>query len=74
LDCSAKGYQCWGKNIVPKKQLADMLVGLGCQNVKTYIQSGIVLLQHTELNRQVLSNQIAEQIKPIFDFKPHILL
>jgi uncharacterized protein (DUF1697 family) len=30
------------------KQLAEMLVGLGCQNVQTYIQSGNVLLQDVE--------------------------
>ena len=41
------------------KQLADMLVGLGYQNVETYIQSGNVLLRHPELNRQVLLKQIA---------------
>lgn len=50
------------------KQLADMMVGLGCQNLQTYIQNGIVLLQHTESNGQVLSNQIVEKIKQIFDF------
>jgi uncharacterized protein (DUF1697 family) len=56
------------------KQLTEMLGGLGCQNVQTYIQSGNVLLQHAESNSQVLSHQIAEQIAQTFGFKPHILL
>jgi uncharacterized protein (DUF1697 family) len=69
-----RGINVGGRNIVPMKQLADMLVGLGCQNIETYIQSGNVLLQHRELNGQALSNMIAEQIERIFGFKPHILL
>jgi uncharacterized protein (DUF1697 family) len=48
-----------GKNIVPMKQLAAMLVGLGGQGVETYIQSGNVILQHAESNRQELCKRIA---------------
>ena len=69
-----RGINVGGKNILPMKQLAALLVGLGSQNVQTYIQSGNVLLQHTESNRQVLSEQIAEQIEQKFDFKLQVLL
>jgi uncharacterized protein (DUF1697 family) len=69
-----RGINVGGNNILPMKQLADLLVGLGCQSVQTYIQSGNVLLQHAESNRQVLCNQIAEQIQQSFGFKPQILL
>jgi uncharacterized protein (DUF1697 family) len=69
-----RGVNVGGKNIVPMKQLADMLLGLSCQNVQTYIQSGNVLLQHHESNSQTLSKQIAEQMEQSFGFKPQILL
>ena len=69
-----RGINVGGKNIVPMKQLAALLVGLGSQNVQTYTQSGNVLLPHTESNRQLLSKQIAEQIEQEFGFKPQILL
>ncbi|PKG97331.1 DUF1697 domain-containing protein [Paraglaciecola sp. MB-3u-78] len=69
-----RGINVGGKNIVPMKQLSEMLVGLDCQNVQTYIQSGNVLLQHHESNSQTLSKQIVEQMEQSFGFKPHILL
>jgi uncharacterized protein (DUF1697 family) len=69
-----RGINVGGKNIVPMKQLSEMLVGLDCQNVQTYIQSGNVLLQHHESNSQTLSKHIAEQMEQSFGFKPHILL
>jgi len=69
-----RGINVGGKNIVPMKQLADMLIGLGCKNVQTYIQSGNMLLQHAESNGQVLSKQIANGMLQTFGFQPHILL
>ena len=69
-----RGINVGGKNIVPMKQLVEMLLGLGCQNVRTYIQSGNVLLRHSESNVQVLSNHIAEEMLQKFGFRPHILL
>jgi uncharacterized protein (DUF1697 family) len=69
-----RGINVGGKNTVPMKQLTEMLVGLGCQNVETYIQSGNVLLKHAESNKQVLSKQIAEQMYQTFGFTPQILL
>lgn len=69
-----RGINVGGKNIVPMKPLADLLVSVGCQNVQTYIQSGNVLLQHAESNRQLLSKLIAQQIDQTFGFTPHILV
>jgi uncharacterized protein (DUF1697 family) len=69
-----RGINVGGKNIVPMKQLSEMLMGLGCQKVQTYIQSGNVLLQHQESDRQVLCKQIADEITQTFGFKAHILL
>lgn len=69
-----RGINVGGNNIVPMKQLAELLIGLDCQNVQTYIQSGNVLLQHAESNKQMLSDKIAEKIQLTFGFRPQILL
>ena len=69
-----RGINVGGNNIVPMKQLAEMLVSLGCQNVQTYIQSGNVLLQHAESNKRLLSTLVAEQIEQTFGFNAHILI
>jgi len=59
---------------VPMQQLAEMLNGVGCQNVQTYIQSGNVLLQHSESNAQVLSEILADAMLQTFGFQPQMLL
>ena len=69
-----RGINVGGKNIVPMKKLAEMLLSMGCQNVQTYIQSGNVLLQHSESNHQILSNEIAREMLNTFCFQPQILL
>lgn len=69
-----RGINVGGKNIVPMKRLAELLVGCGCQNVHTYIQSGNVVLRHPETNRRILSKQIATEMLQTFGFQPHILL
>jgi hypothetical protein len=43
LDCSAQGNPNVAGNIVAMKQLIDMLVGLDCQIVKTYIKAAIFI-------------------------------
>lgn len=69
-----RGINVGGNNIVPMKQLAEMLLGCGCQYVRTYIQSGNVLLQHSESNAPVLSKLIANEMQQTFGFRPQILL
>ncbi|WP_299072055.1 DUF1697 domain-containing protein [uncultured Paraglaciecola sp.] len=69
-----RGINVGGNNILPMKKLSEMLLGLDCQNIQTYIQSGNVLLQHGETNKQILSQQISEKIAQDFGFKPQILL
>lgn len=69
-----RGINVGGKNIVTMKQLKEMLFGLGCQNVETYIQSGNVVLQHSESNPRVLSKKIANEVRVGFGFQPHILV
>ncbi|MEP1447480.1 MAG: DUF1697 domain-containing protein [Paraglaciecola sp.] len=69
-----RGINVGGKNIVVMKRLKETLLGLGCQNVETYIQSGNVVLQHPEPNAQVLSRKIACEIEVSFGFQAQILV
>lgn len=69
-----RGINVGGKNIVLMKQLTELLTTLGCINVKTYIQSGNVVMQHKESNSDILSKLIAEKMQQNFGFKPSVLL
>lgn len=50
-----------GKNLLPMKELASLLNGLGCKNTKTYIQSGNVVLESGS-SSTVLQKSIAAEI------------
>lgn len=55
------------------KELVVLLEDLGCRNVKTYIQSGNVVLQ-TSTSAAGLSKQICAEIKKRRGSEPHALL
>lgn len=55
------------------KDLVDLLEALGAQKVKTYIQSGNVVLQ-TRDDPSWLSEQISLIIQQRFGFAPHVLV
>lgn len=63
-----------GNNIIPMKALADALRVIGATEVKTYIQSGNVVMQHPENDPVSLTQIIAQQVSRIFDCSPKILL
>lgn len=68
-----RGINVGGNNIIKMKDLVDLLVELGVQQVKTYIQSGNVVLQSTEDPTQ-LSQQISQAIQQSYRFTPQVLL
>lgn len=55
------------------KDLVELLEGLGVQQVKTYIQSGNVVLQSAKEPSQ-LSENISQAIQQHFGFTPQVLL
>lgn len=69
-----RGINVGGNNIMPMKQLISMLNELGCEDVQTYIQSGNVLLQHSESDSQVLTLHITTTMYRTFGFEPKVLL
>ncbi|MFT5676006.1 MAG: hypothetical protein ACI808_001942 [Paraglaciecola sp.] len=69
-----RGINVGGNNIVPMKQLVEVLNAAGCLHVSSYIQSGNVLLSHQESDKQTLSIQIANLVEKNFGFTPKVML
>src|SRR5947208_6688133 len=68
-----------GINVGPHKRmkmekLRASCEALGCQQVKTYIQSGNVVLQATKLSASALTKRIQERILADFGFSAEVVL
>ncbi len=63
-----------GKNALPMKALASILGEVGCENVRTYIQSGNAVFTCQENNALVLSDRIREAVSKERGFEPTVLL
>ena len=64
-----RGVNVGGKNLVPMKQLKKDLNENGFSNVKTYIQSGNILV--SSVNNP--ESEIGDLIESSFGFKPEVL-
>lgn len=69
-----RGVNVGGHNLLPMKALRSLLIELDCRNVKTYIQSGNVVLQSTENNARQLERDIQSAIETQFSFRPSIMV
>jgi len=69
-----RGINVGGHNIIPMKDLVNILGSLGCRDVRTYIQSGNVVFSKELTDSKTFSERIAERIEGSFDFKPKVLL
>jgi len=63
-----------GKNLLPMNDLKSILDELGAQEVKTYIQTGNIVMNHKENDVSVLSNKISASIKKNHRFEPRVIL
>lgn len=68
-----RGINVGGENIVPMKQLRELLEGIGCENVMTYIQSGNCVFRSSECDARTISSHIAKGMKKQFGFKPGVM-
>ncbi|RZV39090.1 MAG: DUF1697 domain-containing protein [Chromatiales bacterium] len=65
-----RGINVGGHNKLPMKDLREILEALGCESVKTYIQSGnVVLSAKTAPDESAISADIEKQ----FGFSPRVL-
>jgi uncharacterized protein (DUF1697 family) len=69
-----RGINVGGHNILPMKELVELLDELGYKNVKTYIQSGNVVFQCDESTKAAISEQISSAVLQRFGFEARILL
>lgn len=69
-----RGVNVGGANKLPMRQLAETLAGLGLHNVRTYIQSGNVVLQSEQADRAALAGAITEAIRAGWGFAPYALI
>jgi len=69
-----RGINVGGKNPLPMKQLVSIMEDLGCQDVKTYIQSGNAVFRSKESRISQLSGKISSAIERQHGFEPHVLL
>jgi len=65
-----RGINVGGNNIMPMKALKALLQDAGCEQVKTYIQSGNVVLNATTETLEKIPQHIAQQ----FGFTPQVLV
>ena len=65
-----RGINVGGKNILPMKELVSLLDKTGCKNVKTYIQSGNVVLRSPKIPGAGLSNAIESK----FGFRSEVMV
>ena len=69
-----RGINVGGKNILPMRELVEILEGLGLSQVKTYIQSGNVVFQSERQDLNGLSQEIRTAIGESRGFTPDVLL
>lgn len=69
-----RGINVGGNNLLPMKGLTAALVGIGCTDVKTYIQSGNVVLRKSSSKAPQLAKLIVKAVSNSRGFEPRILL
>lgn len=69
-----KGINVGGHKKVPMAELRELLTNSGLVNVKTYIQSGNVVFQSSEINIENLETKIQQSILKSFRFEVSVLV
>jgi uncharacterized protein (DUF1697 family) len=69
-----RGVNVGGNNKLPMKSLVAELESIGLSDVKTYIQSGNVVLRCPAARASKLGSEIATAISEKFGFEPKVML
>lgn len=69
-----KGINVGGHKKVPMAELRELLSDKGLKNVKTYIQTGNVVFQSSEINRKSIEQKIQMTIIDHFGFEVSVLV
>ena len=68
-----RGINVGGKNRLPMQALIEMFVAAGCDEVRTYIQSGNVLFRRTPTPGEDVSSLVSESILNRFGYRIPII-
>jgi uncharacterized protein (DUF1697 family) len=60
-----RGINVGGRNILPMKELVKLLIEIGCQDVKTYIQSGNAIFRTSSDEPDKLNKKISKVFQSI---------
>ena len=69
-----RGINVGGNNILPMKELASLLLELGFEDVRTYIQSGNVVFRSSSEEKRRLANRMATAVEKRYGFRIQVLL
>ena len=69
-----RGINVGGKNILPMKDLVGLLDSIGCEKVRTYIQSGNVVFQFRGNKTKKIAEEIGSIILKSHGFEPKVHL
>jgi len=69
-----RGINVGGRNILPMKELAKILEAIGCTHVRTYIQSGNVILRESGSKAPQLAKSIEQSVLNSYGFEPKVQL
>jgi uncharacterized protein (DUF1697 family) len=69
-----RGINVGGKTVLPMKDLVEILEGLGCEKVRTYIQSGNAIFQCNKDRGRTIGKDTSSEILKRYGFGPKILL
>ena len=69
-----RGINVSGQKKIPMVELRELLTKSGFEKVQTYIQSGNVIFQFSETNKQAIALKIHEAVKLHFGFEVPVLV
>ncbi len=69
-----RGINVGGHKKVPMAELRELLTKSGFKNVKTYIQSGNIILQSSEVSLAKIENTIQKSIQSYFGFEVPVIV
>lgn len=69
-----RGINVGGRNALPMKELAGVLEGLGCREVRTVLQSGNAVLEAAGRTASGLAGRLAREIEARRGFAPHAIV
>jgi len=69
-----RGINVGGRNIIQMAKLREIIEPLGCENARTYIQSGNLVFESKSKNSRAVTKRILDAVENEFDIRPNLLL